>query len=263
MLSILSVIGIGSSFYVSEHVFDVFIQDQTTRPIELYLFRNEGTFDLATGVSIDDNTFTAEAGHSITAGDIVCFQDSIFIMQTTVLNVNVNEITIDSPFDYAFKQGAGCAYGTPNIAVDGSLTPQIFAVSPARLNKGVDWDITRMIVAITDDDPMDDGKFGGIPALTNGITVRVTDSFHYNLFNVKRNADFRLTAYDVSYLDATLGPDGLYSIGVRKSFGGQDKYGVVLRLKSETKDKFQLIVRDDLSALNEMYVKIQGHFVDY
>lgn len=260
LLSILAVFGIGVTYNVKDAPIDVFIQDQTSRPIELFLFLNEGSFELATGVDVDDNTFIAEAGHSITVGDVVCFQDSIFIMQAIVLNVNVNTITIDSPFDYAFKAGAGCAYGTRNLSIDGSVTPQVFAVSPQNLIDGVSWDITRMMIVMNDDEDMYDNTFGGIPALTNGVQFRVSDGFNTNLFNIKQNSDYRLTAYDVNYTDPSVTPINTTSLSVRKSFGGQDKYGVVIRLESKTNDKFEAIVRDDIRGNAEMYIKIQGHF---
>lgn len=242
--------------------YDVFIQDQTTQIVNLFLFLNEGTFTLTDTVDIDDVVFTVGAGHSITAGDIVCFQEVDRVQQATVLNVNINTITIDSPFEYAFTPAGACSYGTSNMNVNGSVTPQIFRVSPGRLRDGISWDITRILIIITDDAAMDDGKFGALPALTNGCVFREINHITKNIFNVKKNGDFRLQAYDLTYVDATLGPAGQYSLGVRRSFAGQDKSGVVLRLNSVTNDEFQMLVRDDLTGLVNFRIVVQGHFTD-
>ena len=68
--------------------------------------------------------------------------------------------------------------------------------------------------------------------------------------------------YDVQYIDATLGPGGEYGLRGRRTFAGQDKAGVTLRLHAETNDSFQVVVYDDLSALTNFQVIAQGHIVD-
>lgn len=247
----------------AEHAHDVFIQDQTTDPMELYMFLHEGSVNLAQAVNIDDSTFVVQSGHSIEVEDIVCFQDSLSFMQSRVIAVDADTITINDYFDRSFSLNAGCSYGTSNFAVDGSIGRKIFSVSPSNMLDGYCWDITRMMIIITDATSMDDGKFGGITGgLTRGISFRKKNHEYKTLFNARTNGDFRLTAYDLAYIDATLGPSGQYSLGVRKSFGGQDKYGVVLRLCSATDDELQMIVSDDLTGIIKGEIKLQGHEVD-
>jgi hypothetical protein len=246
----------------AEHAHDVVIQDYTGETINLYMFLNEGIVSLSTPIYVDDRTFNVNAGHSIEVGDIVCFQEGINITQSIVVSININEITVDNPFDRDYSITAGCAYGTYNMAVDGSIENQIFKISPARLQNGQAWDITRIIIIIDDNSSMDDGKFGGANALTYGICFRHKNSKYKNLFNFKKNSDLRINSYDVQYVDATLGPAGLYSLGCRKTNNGDDKQGAVIRLYSEFNDELQAIVQDDASVVTSIKILVQGHFAD-
>lgn len=241
---------------------DVAIQDQTTEIVDLFVFRQDGTFTLTNPVAVDDITFQTAQAASLSPGMIVCFQEGTKFMQASVLSVSAPTVTIDTPFDYAFTTSGGCSYGIKNMNVNGSVTPQIFKVSPGNLQDGVKWDICRMIFSMTDDLAMDDGKFGGIPALANGIVVRVKDGFTKNIFNAKTNGDLAKRMYDIAYIDATLGPGGLYGLRGRRSFNGLDKNGVVIRLSADTNDEFQVIIRDNLTALSSFEMVIQGHVVE-
>ena len=69
------------------------------------------------------------------------------------------------------------------------------------------------------------------------------------------------THFDATYIDDTLGPSGEYGFRTRRTFGGQNKNGVVIRLDGED-DSFQLIVQDDLTGLTFMEAVAQGHVVD-
>lgn len=240
---------------------DVAIQDQSTEIVDLYLFRQDGIFTLSAPVTMDAVSFQSPQAGSMSAGMIVCFQEGTHFMQASVLSVSAPTVNIDTPFDFAFTTSGGCSYGVKNMAVDGSVTTQIFRVSPKNLQNGVKWDITRIIFAITDDAAMDDGKFGGIAALTKGIILRVKDGDVKNIFNAKTNGDFAERMYDVTYVPATLGPSGLYGLRGRRSFNGLDKNGVVIRLSAETDDEFQVLIRDNLSTLSGFEMVVQGHVV--
>jgi hypothetical protein len=240
---------------------DVKLQDQTTDIIDLQLFRFDGSFTLANAVAVDQTQFDVVAGHGITAGDILCFQEGDKFMQAEALNVAVNTITIDTPFDYPYTIAGGCSYGTNNMAVNGSVTPQIFKISPGNLRSGVAWDITRMLFTIQDDNAMDSTKFGGIAALTNGITLRHMNSHYKNIFNAKTNGDFALHAYDIDY-DDRASPLTDYYFRCRRSFNGFDKNGVVIRLHAETNDTLEIVIRDDLTGLIDFRAIAQGHVVE-
>lgn len=239
---------------------DVAIQDQTTPVIDLYAFIEGGTFALAAAVAIDDTQFTAVDVTGMQIGAIVCFQELSFFMQAIILNIIGNLVIIDTPFDYPFTTSGGCSYGSKNLAVDGSVTPIIARVGPGNLSDNVEWDIVRALFSITDQTAMDDAKFGGIPALAKGIVLRTKNGITKNIFNVKTNGQFRLRNFDAEYTDRA--PAGFFGFSSRRTFGGQDKNGVVLRLKAGTNDQIQIIIQDNLTALDSFEVMIQGHQVD-
>ena len=242
---------------------DVYIQDQHTGIIDLFLMNIEGTFTLASTTTTDTNTFTATGGHGITTGDTVLLQEGIRFSQFIVLNVVTNTITVDSPIDVAYTTSATCQRGITNMNVDGSVTPVVFTILPLNLSPTSNqWDIVRMIFAIQDGSSMDSSMFGSIAGgITNGIVVRQKNGFFQNYFNVKTNGDFALRAYDIAF-DDRASPQGEYFFRSRRTFGGQSKTGVTIRLAGEDDDEFQVIIQDDLTGLDNFSVTAQGHVVE-
>ena len=45
----------------------------------------------------------------------------------------------------------------------------------------------------------------------------------------------------------------------RRTFGGQNKNGIVIRLKGDDNDELQAIIQDDLTDLDHFHVIAQGH----
>lgn len=106
----------------------------------------------------------------------------------------------------------------------------------------------------------DDGTFGDLTALTNGLVLRIrrNGDDRFNLFNFQDNSDFRLAAYDVTY-NARSGPQGTFGMNIRLTFGGQDKFARPIILDSSTNDKIELIIQDDLTGLVQMYALVEGY----
>ena len=55
---------------------------------------------------------------------------------------------------------------------------------------------------------------------------------------------------------------GYYAVTSRRTFSGADKNGVTVRLNADTDDTFQLIIRDDLTDMEECHAIVQGHVVE-
>lgn len=239
---------------------DVNIQDQTTQDIDLLLQQelNVGNL-LAADTIIDDKQITLTAGHGAVVGNSVCFREGKSFTQEIITAVNVNLITLDSPLDKVYTTAADICIGNVNMAVNGSVTPVIFKIGP--LPAGEDkWDLTRILGNITDDSVMDDSKFGGISALTNGIFFRRNNGVYKNLFNVKTNGELSLRMYDTKYSDKA--PAGTYGFSFRRTWAGQSKSGVTIRLDSADSDVFECVVQDDLTGLTTFKVAVQGHVVE-
>ena len=66
--------------------------------------------------------------------------------------------------------------------------------------------------------------------------------------------------YDVVYSDKA--PAGYFGLNFRRTFGGQNKNGVVIRLCADDSDTLQVIIQDDLTDLDDFSVIAQGHIVE-
>lgn len=241
----------------------VCVQDQVTETQDAFFNQEVSSFTLAidtveSGQTTLNYAFTATGGHGIAIANEVLLLDVVGdrALQAVVINVVGDVITIDRPIDNVYP--AATALGrivTSNMNVVGSLaTPQIFT-----FRAGVDAvDVTRILITmIGGSSTMDDGKFGNIAALTNGIVLRIFNGLHKTIFNFKTNSEIKQFCYDVQYSENA--PAGDSGLTARITFGGQDKHGVVLRVSGT--DVIQWIVQDDLGGLNSMKASIQGHKV--
>jgi hypothetical protein len=236
------------------------VQDQTTQPVDAYFARALSNFTLSADTGASGETtfvyvFNATAGHGIIAGDeIGLFDDPANrFFFATVVNVAVNVITVDRPIDHNFT--AAITQGriiTTEMAVNGSVTPVIYTVNAG----AIPIDITRTIIQMLDATAMDDGTFGGLPALTRGLVFRHYNGWQKTVFCFKTNGEIRQFCYDVSYADKA--PAGQYGLGARITFGGADKHGVVLRVQDN--DVLQWVVQDDLTGLVSLKIAAEGHY---
>jgi hypothetical protein len=235
------------------------LQDQTTDLVDLYLHKHTGeSATISSNTAIDDYVISVNAGYTTTAGELVCIKEGTNYYQGTVISNTATTVTLDTPLDYAFTTAASFTFSDHDLSVAGSAaTPLIFHIQP---NAGVKWDIVRIMLYIEDDVAMDDGKFGGISALTNGVVLRKKDGSYHNIFNVKTNGEFAQRAYDRDYVAKPPAGTG-HSMIVRRTFGGQSKNGVVIRLDGDTPDELEVIIRDNLTGLSHFHVIAQGHVV--
>lgn len=237
------------------------IQDQYTPPVDAYFSQEVSSFTLAanTGESTLTTlvyTFTVTPGHGIAVDDVILLLDTADsrILQAAVTVVATNTITIDRPIDHTFPSASTLGkIVNINMAVDGSVTPQIFAINAG----AIDFDIIRFILTMTDGSAMDYSTFGGMDALENGLVLRTVNGFQKTIFNFKTNKDIAQFCYDEKYADKA--PSGEYGLAARGTFGGRDKHGVVLRLSGST--QLQWVVQDDLTDLITLEIIAQGHEV--
>ena len=234
------------------------IQDQVTPPVDSFFLQQLATFQLAADTvasttTVLSYTFTAVAGHGLVATDEILLLDVAVdrSFYAVVTNVAVNTITVDRPIDHVFPAPGLNQKVTSEMAVNGSVTPQRFAIQVGTMP----IDLTRVIISIVDDVSMDTSKFGDLPALSNGFVFRIVNSYQKTIFNFKTNGDIAQFCYDVNYADKA--PAGEFGLTARITFAGQDKHGVVIRLSGQ--DQAQWIVQDDLTGLLSLKVALQGH----
>lgn len=247
---------------------DVYVQDQTTPPIEYFLTRYLNDVVITSTALAKTRVINLQAGHGFQPQDFIEIYTELPVNgffkrfeQLRVVSVTATSITVGqylgidiNPADVVFSRRV-----TADLNVDGSVTEQRFSLGAPN---GLKWDLTRTIGSMILSGQPDDGLFGNLPALTNGIFFGFeNDITQQYLVNIIANAGLRATAYDVTYTTRTV-PLGSYGVTYRKSFSGQDKFGVAIRLEGFTNDEFVCYVQDDLTGLIEFRIKVMGHEVE-
>lgn len=245
----------GNSIEVENNSLSVILADQTTELVDQYLCSTNGTTNPSSAASLNDKNIAVEDTTGAAVGNCINISENGRSFQSLISSIDGNTITFLSPLDQDITTNAVVEFGEWDISTaDGSTNTVIFKIQPPA---GATWDITRINIVITDNSPMDDGRFGGISQLTNGLVLRVTDSYYKNLWLVSNNSGFKEYGSSLTY--ASRAPAGQYGLIATKTFAGQPFNGVVLRLNGDTGDQLQLIVQDDLTALTKMSCVAQGH----
>ncbi len=258
--------GAGTDLNPYSPIQNVFIQDQTTPQISLFLGQ-----ELDTGLTFRGSQAANSEVLLITSstapivGNFLCIKEGPFFTQVEIIDVvgagPDYDVGIAIPSDHDYTASANICLQNCDMNINGSVTPVEFFVSPMGASAGTQWDITRMLVSMTHGSAGDDGLFGNLTALTNGTYFRFEDGTNYNLFNAKENSDFAIEGYDITYPSRS-GGGGTAGTRSRITFNGRDKRGVVIRLSADSSDKFLACVRDDLASLDSFRVKVQGQVVD-
>lgn len=237
---------------------DVNIQHQTAPLFKYDLIREDkADITLTAPVAIDDDVINVSVGHGFTAASgetIVLFENDRYL-QARVKSVATNAITIYFPVASAFTvAGAFVMRGNVFMNVDGSGTSQKFCCQLRNFTTPID--IETVIITMTHPLAGDDGKFGGIAALTNGLLFRKENSTKFNLGNIQKNSDFKLTGGIVDYPAAA--PAGSYGTDI--TYDLIVKFQNVLRLNPSNNDTLEAFVRDDLTGLDLLEISLLGHY---
>ena len=241
------------------------IQDQTTPPLDFYFIQANGApSTLAAATAIDDTTISV-TGNIISVGDYIGIFSGTsgegrfyFGEALAVAGAGPYTITLDIPLDFAFDSGDPVISTTRELNVDGSTTSQSYNVTVGGPSGDVEVDITRIIISMICSSQPDDGLFGNLSELTNGIVLRRTNGDTRNIWDAKSNSDLAVLAYDVTYTQRTV-PQGSWGVRCRYTLAGQDKHGVAVRLA--VGDSLEMIVQDDLTGLTQFRVIAAGHIV--
>ncbi|NOQ48192.1 MAG: hypothetical protein GQ576_03500, partial [Methanococcoides sp.] len=173
-----------------------------------------------------------------------------------VTDITGTVITLDRPLDQALPIGADVHQISVDMNVVGSLaSPIIFSVEPDNAEA---WHIVSFILSATFITEADDSKFGNLPALENGCTLRGYNGTYgvYRTFtNWKTNSDIKLDMYDLPYTDKSGG--GLF--GMNGNGDIRNRTGVAPHINATAGDKIELWIQDDLSGLSSFKLKAQGH----
>lgn len=208
-------------------------------------------------VSAGATSILVDSAVDFSVGDVVKISEGPLqeIGLLTITIIATNTITFDRPIGNDYTTLATIERVVANMAVNGSLaSPVIFEVDPPT---GTVWQITRLLISMVHATAADDGKFGGIPALTNGVSLRATTSAGRTVVfgNWKTNGDMALDMYDVVYSDKA--PAGANGTRGRWTF---TKSEVVAEIDGDADpvQKLDILIQDDLRGLIDFQIKAQG-----
>lgn len=229
----------------------VFIQDQTTPLLDLLFLNKLGEFQLAVDTDPTSRFFTAASGHGIVVDNTIELANAENFTQSRVIGVVGDVIEIDDIIGDVYTTGNNFNRSTSDMRVDGSTTPVVFSLKP---DPGQAGDINGIRFSIQSANSMDFSTFGSAPTLRVGCLFRVKrpNGAFINIFNFKSNGAFANRAFE-HYFQTKVG-GGLHSFIAKAEFNGQDNHGVVVRLDGDLGEELQIVVQDDLSALNQALI---------
>lgn len=222
-----------------------------------YFTRDTGpNTTLSVEATAGDTSITVSDSTGFITGDLI--KIGITAVQEvgiiTITNVVGNVITLDRPIAVNLPVGTVVKGVESNMtsAVGSLASPVIYELAPP---PGVIWQITRMLITITDNLTMDDGKFGGIAALTNGVVgvANTTAGRIANITDWKTNGDMMRDMYDVEYNDRA--PSGGYGLRARWTFRNA---GIVAELNGDNGEYLRALIQDDITENASFQIKAQG-----
>jgi hypothetical protein len=226
--------------------------------------QHDGTTTLNSAATAGDTSLSVADTTGFIVGDEVKLEEDVAgvgVQEIGVMTITAvaagtpGTLTLDRPLGFDYTTAATVSNVETNIAVSGTLaSPQIFEIDPPL---GTVWQFTRILFNITDQSAMDDAKFGGISALTNGVSLRATTEAGRTVVfgNWKSNSDMKLDMFDVSYSDKA--PAGFYGVTGRWTF---TKAEVVAELNGDSSpiQKLEVLIQDDLTGLDTFTMRGQG-----
>ena len=240
---------------------DVNIQSQTSQLFRYFLMIEQKIdITLTSAITMDDEVVNVSAGHGFTAasGEYIVIRYGDLFTQTKVTAVNANAITVAMPTASGFPDISTVIRGNINMNIDGNASPTDFKF--AFPGATIPIDLSTIILTMQHGANVpDDGKFGGLAALSKGIYFRQLNGARVNLGNYTNNQAFKDVGAGVEYTDKA--PAGTNGTNVNLEI--ESIFGQVIRMNPRTDDEFIGHVRDDVDAVSgmaKMTVAIIGSF---
>lgn len=169
-----------------------------------------------------------------------------------VISVADPVVTLSRPLDNAYDIGDSVKEIVIDMAVSGTLaSPVVYRVTPASYER---FQLTRILMTMLDSTSMDDGKFGGLTALTNGVVLRINNGgTDRTITHWQSNGDMKDDMFDVAYADKA--PAGQFGLSARMTF---TKAEFIADLDGAASDYIEILIQDDLTGLDNFNIKIQG-----
>lgn len=231
--------------------------------INEYISRSTGnTSTIAAPASVGDRNITVASDVPFTVGELVKLSNGFIfemVLFTVLAKPGGNVLTLDRPIDFDYIVGSLVDERSINLAVDGSVTPQVFEIAPPA---GLKYELTRSINRMSfTSSSFTDVDFGDITnGLTRGVIVQgdvesvIFGTSTRTIANWKTNGDMKDDMYDVDD-NPKAGP----SLSGQKGRWTFTRAGVVFSLHGNQGHKGRVIIQDDLATnLADFRVKMQG-----
>jgi hypothetical protein len=247
--------GTGTELDPFRMVTDVSVQSGTA-PLYVVPFSNIVAETTLTGVTaLDDYVVNVTSAASFAVGQLLTIYSvaSNRVYFADVLAINTLAITLDRPLDFAFAIGDVVSVGNTNMAVDGSVTPQIFGVrNPAVEDISLEIDVSRIMLSMLTDTEPQLSDFGDITGgITRGVHIRRVDGTYQNICNFKSNMEMKEIMFDLEIQTVSKNAQNGITGGFTFELLGQ-----VVRIGAG--EDLQIIIQDDLTSLTSFKIIAEG-----
>ena len=247
--------GLGNPISSFAGALSTFDSDVNTYMVNEHLSQDEGTTDtLNAAATTGDYTITVTNGAQFTVDDRIKLTEGGNRETSTIkiTAIATNVLTMDKPLEHDYTTAAAVKTVIKSLNVDGSVTRQIFSISPPADEL---WHIYRLAIVMVHTTVASDDLFGNQTKLPNGLVLRHENGGNNNLSVWRDNSDIMEdTGIDLRYSAKSGG--GLFGSAARWTF---KRAGTVLHLDGSTGDTLIAIVQDDLTGLSDLEIKVQGH----
>ena len=227
---------------------DTTLQDQDT-PVTIAKFNKVTNTTTTTSLgAVDDRVINLASVTGISQGSylLMFHPASVRYMVCEAVSIDTLTVTIDTPLDFAFPSGTNVDVAITNMKVDGSSTIQAFGLRGTGSPPGIELtvDITRILFLCECTSPITLALFANFAKLEYGIVMRKRDGTHQNIFNVKSNGAIEGICFDFTEHRALNPAQGVDGFSARLTWAGQEKMGVVQRLRLG--EDLETLIQDDL-----------------
>jgi hypothetical protein len=239
------------------------IIDQVTPPVNIFFSKQiAGPATVTVQGVIDSHSIAIDSATGCVIGKrIGIFSgvtgDNRFFF-ADITNIIGNVVYFNEPLDFEFKVGSFAICLDRHMNVDGSTTPQIFEVRGPGEGSPLEFELTKIQIAMLTEDPVSLSKFGDIvDGLPMGLVIRQKNEIYHNIITIKSNLEFNVTMDDFEMYQATNPVFGVDGLSCCYKFAGPENQGVAIKLGPG--DSVQAIVQDNLLTLLDFAMLGQGH----
>lgn len=217
------------------------------------------TLTVATNVDGSDTSITVADDTAFTVGDHLQISDGVTepTFAQILVKAGANVLELDRRIDYAHPATTTVVEKVihdMSLAVGSMVSPQEYVAKPEGDSV---CHVQRIIFSLVHGTAGDMALFGNLPALANGVVIRVKQDGKYRtLANWKINSDVKDDMFDVVF-DARSSGGGSWGTSGRWTL---ERFGVDLLLDGSTNDAIEVYVQDDLRDLESFNMKFQGHY---